>query len=59
MTHSFEASLLSIYQVQSAEIAPGVVLDYNEHDHVVGIEMLRQSKHAPDFILSTHEFTTG
>ena len=29
--------------VESEEVAPGVVLDYNEADQVVGIEMLWRS----------------
>ncbi len=30
--------------VESDEVAPGVILDYNEHNEVVGIEMLHLSK---------------
>ncbi len=30
--------------VDSEEVTPGVVLDFNEHDEVVGVEILRLSK---------------
>lgn len=33
--------------VESEEVSPGVVLDYNEQNQVVGIEMLNLSKRAP------------
>ena len=33
--------------VESREVAPGVVLDYNAHDQVVGIELLHLSKRTP------------
>ena len=38
--------------VESEEVAPGVVLDYNDADQVVGIEMLNLSKRAPGAILT-------
>ena len=38
--------------VESEEVAPGVVLDYNEDEQVVGIEMLNLSKRAPEVSLS-------
>ena len=38
--------------VESEEVAPGVVLDYNEAEQVVGIEMLNLSKRAPEVSLS-------
>jgi uncharacterized protein YuzE len=34
--------------VESEEVAPGIVLDYNDKNQVVGIEMLHLSKRAPD-----------
>lgn len=34
--------------VESEEVAPGVVLDYNEQDQVVGVEILGISKRAPN-----------
>ena len=33
--------------VESEEVSPGVVLDYNEHEQVVGVEILGISKRAP------------
>ena len=41
--------------VESEEVAPGVVLDYNEADQAVGIEMLYLSKRSPNLNLSTLE----
>jgi uncharacterized protein YuzE len=32
---------------RSEEVSPGIVVDYDEHDHVVGFEMLYLSKRAP------------
>ena len=39
--------------VESEEVSPGVVLDYNESNQVVGIEILRLSQRAPN--LDPHE----
>jgi len=33
--------------VESEEVSPGVVLDYNDQDQVVGVEILGISKRAP------------
>ena len=33
--------------VESEEVSPGVVLDFNEKNQVVGIEMLHLSKRSP------------
>ena len=33
---------------RSEEVSPGIVMDYDEQDRVVGIEMLYLSKRAPD-----------
>ena len=33
--------------IDSEEVAPGVVLDYNEQNQVVGVEILGLSKRAP------------
>ncbi len=44
---------------ESEEIAPGVVLDYNESGEVVGVEMLRLSRRAPKVKLSAIEFRTA
>ncbi|MCP9448322.1 MAG: DUF2283 domain-containing protein [Nitrospira sp.] len=32
---------------RSEEVSPGIIVDYDEQDHVVGIEMLYLSKRAP------------
>ena len=44
--------------VESEEVSPGVVLDYNEAKEVVGVEMLHLSKRSPTLNLSTLEFET-
>ena len=45
--------------VQSEEISPGVVLDYNDANEVVGVEMLRLSKRSPGLNLTDLHFETG
>lgn len=40
--------------IESAEVSPGVVLDFNERNEVVGVEMLNLSKRVPS--LDLHEF---
>ena len=42
--------------IESEEVAPGVVLDYNEKNEVVGIEMLFLSKRSQSLKLSALEF---
>ncbi len=42
--------------VESEEVSPGVVLDYNEADEVVGVEMLRLSKRSSKLNLSELRF---
>lgn len=42
--------------VDSEEVSPGVVLDYNEANEVVGVEMLRLSKRSSTLNLSALEF---
>ena len=44
--------------VESEEVSPGVVLDYNESNEVVGVEMLRLSKRSSSLSLSTLQFET-
>jgi len=44
--------------VESEEVAPGIVLDYNESNQVVGVEMLHLSKRSADLNLSTLELVT-
>lgn len=44
--------------VESEEVSPGVVLDYNESNEVVGVEILNLSKRSAGLNLSTLEFQT-
>ena len=39
--------------VDSEEVRPGVILDYDENDNVVGIEILELSKRVPAEKLKT------
>ncbi len=45
--------------VESEEVSPGVVLDYNESNEVVGVEMLGLSKRSPDVNLTSLDFKTA
>ena len=45
--------------VESEEVSPGVVLDFNEHNQVVGIEMLNLSKRAPNLDLREFQYLTA
>ena len=45
--------------VESQEVSPGVVLDYNESNEVVGVEMLRLSKRSSTLNLSVLQFETA
>ena len=45
--------------VESVEVAPGVVLDYNGDDQVVGVEMLSLSTRSPNADLSDLQFETA
>ncbi len=45
--------------VESEEVSPGVVLDYNESNEVVGVEMRYLSKRSPNLNLSTLQFETA
>ena len=45
--------------IVSEEVSPGVVLDFNERNQVVGIEMLNLSKRAPNLDLSGFQFQTA
>ena len=42
--------------VESEEVSPGVVLDFNEQNQVVGIEMLHLSKRTPNLKTAALEF---
>lgn len=44
--------------VESEEIRPGVILDYDDDDQVVGVEFLDVSKRAPENESASVEFTT-
>ena len=44
--------------VESEEVSPGVVLDYNESNEVVGVEMLHLSKRSSTLNLSALQFET-
>ncbi len=44
--------------VDSEEIKPGVILDYNDEDNVVGIEILGLSKRVPEQTLKKLQFET-
>jgi len=45
--------------VESEEGSPGVVLDDNESNNVVGVELLHRSKRSSSLNLSTLEFETA
>ena len=42
--------------VESVEVAPGVLLDYNQADQVVGVEMLSLSTRSPGLDFSDLRF---
>ena len=42
--------------VESVEVAPGVVLDFNQAEEVVGVEMLRLCTRSSDLDLSALQF---
>jgi len=44
--------------VESQEVAPGVVLDFNGSNEVVGVEMHHLSSRSPDLDTSTLQFET-
>lgn len=45
--------------VDSEEIRPGVVLDYDANDNVVGIEILGLSRRVPAEMLKTLQYETA
>ncbi len=45
--------------VESEEVSPGVVLDYNESNEVVGVEILSLSQRSSTVDLSALEFRTN
>jgi uncharacterized protein YuzE len=42
--------------IESEEVAPGVILDYNEQKEVVGVEMLHLSKRTSNLKTTALEF---
>ena len=44
--------------VESEEVSPGVVLDYNEANELVGVEILNLSKRSSSIKWSSLEFET-
>ena len=45
--------------VETEEVSPGVILDYNEAKEVVGVEMLYLSKRSSELNLSALSFEAG
>lgn len=45
--------------VESEEVAPGVVLDYDEHNQVVAIQMLNLSRRTPRLNLQELKYQTA
>jgi uncharacterized protein YuzE len=57
--HSADALYLRLDDskiIESEEVAPGVILDYNDKDEVVGVEMLYLSKRTPNLKTTALEF---
>ena len=44
--------------VESEEVRPGVILDFNEDGHVIGVEFLALSTHATPEQLRVFQFET-
>ena len=53
-----EAGVLYLRIYESAIVAPGVVVDYNESEEVVGVELLYLSKRSSELNLSALQFET-
>lgn len=45
--------------VESEEVSPGIILDYNTDQEVVGVEMLRLSQRIPNLDLSNLQIETA
>jgi len=45
--------------IESEEVSPGVVLDFNEQNQVVGVEMLNLSQRAPGLNLKELQFQSA
>ena len=44
--------------VESEEVRPGIIVDYDDRGQVIGVELLDISKRAPQNELASIEFTT-
>ena len=44
--------------VESQEAAPGVILDYDQQDQVIGVEILHLSKRTPPINLRELQFSS-
>ena len=44
--------------IESEEVSPGVVLDFDEHNQVVGVEILQLSKRSPKLNLQELQYQT-
>ena len=42
--------------IESEEVKPGIVLDYNEHNQIVGFEILNAGKRVPEANLKQMHF---
>jgi uncharacterized protein YuzE len=42
--------------IESEEVSPGIVLDFDERNQVVGVEILRLSKRSPKLNLSELQY---
>jgi uncharacterized protein YuzE len=45
--------------IESEEVSPGVVLDFNERQEVVGVEILRLSQRVPKLNLREFQYQTA
>ena len=45
--------------IESEEVSPGVVLDFNEQNQVVGIEMLHLSRRSPQLDFKERQYQTA
>ena len=45
--------------IESEEVSPSVVLDFNEHNQVVGVEMLHLSRRSPQLDLKELQYQTA
>jgi uncharacterized protein YuzE len=45
--------------IESEEVSPGIVLDYDEHNQVVGIEMLNLSQRTTKLNLQELQYQTA